>query len=85
MALTLNIPPDIEAMAARRAKEAGYSSLDAYVADLVCADAIHPQLAPPELEKLLSDRLLAPSDGVGDATFFDRLRSRLRSLRSELI
>lgn len=52
---TITIPDDLKTQAATRAAEAGFASVDEYVAAVLRADA--GTLAEPELEELLLRRL----------------------------
>jgi hypothetical protein len=74
--LTVHLSDRARIEAERRAAAAGFESVEAYIAGLVEQDTA----TDSELERLLSERATAADAGEMNASDFDALRARVRSV-----
>jgi hypothetical protein len=90
--VTITLPNEIRAEAEAKAKAAGFSSVDAYVAYLVSTDtpeeeetfasAGPPELTPrnrAELEAMIEEGMNSGPGVVADEAFWERFKQKIRS------
>lgn len=83
--LSIQLPDDLKASLSKRAAECGYATVEAYVEELVRADAGRIEYGAPagqkaasrrELESLIREGAASPASEMGEADW-DGMRRRL--------
>ncbi|MCG8586576.1 MAG: hypothetical protein MI757_17880 [Pirellulales bacterium] len=81
--MTLNLPPNIESIARKKAAAAGLSGVDEFVQRLIenasPEQALLPPPTDPRIIAAIDDGFASGVEGVMDATFWKEREDRLRS------